>query len=197
MQFRFRAICQLLLLTLLPFGTPAVAAEVLVYLSPLEYTHPIRLWQYFDDHWFKQGPVVEPIARAALSAAYGTATMCEAQSAGEPVVWIKPRMYYNPHTQTYYGKIEANVFDPEGEAVASHVGEAQRRGFLDVYPQRQLEAVYQAAMQNLMAAMDADTTLRVMVEKADGTSTVRVCEQVAALPPRQILDVDYFLKRAN
>jgi len=176
----------------------AAPANMLIYISPQEYTHSVKLWQYFDDYWFQQGPTIEPIARSMLAQEYGEVAMCQANSEGKSLVWIKPRMYYNPQMKTFYGEITASTFTSNGEAVASYIGESKKHGFLDVYPQKQIESVYQMAMENLLEKMRADQQLKSIA--TDGTTNDNAgatCATVAALPPVSPIDMNYFFKRVN
>jgi hypothetical protein len=176
----------------------AAPANMLIYISPQEYTHSVKLWQYFDDYWFQQGPTIEPIARSMLAQEYGEVAMCQANSEGKSLVWIKPRMYYNPQMKTFYGEITASTFTSNGEAVASYIGESKKHGFLDVYPQKQIESTYQMAMENLLEKMRADQQLKSIA--TDGTTNNNAgaaCATVAALPPVSPIDINYFFKRVN
>lgn len=176
----------------------AAPANMLIYISPQEYTHSVKLWQYYDDYWFQQGPAVEPIARSMLAQEYGEVAMCQANSEGKALVWIKPRMYYNPQMKTFYGEITASTFTSSGEPMASYVGESRKHGFLDVYPQKQIEAVYQMAMENLLEKMRGDAQLKsIAAEGASNSNAAAACTTVAALPPVSPIDKNYFFKRVN
>lgn len=187
-----------LILAASSLGAQAAPANVLIYISPLEYSHSVKLWHFYYDHWFEQGPVVEPLAISMLSEEYGEAAMCDRGSAGRSLVWIKPRMYYNPHMMTYYGEIKANSYTSSGEPIASYIGEAKKVGFLDVYPQLQIEQVYKMAMENLISQMRADQNLKsVAAEGAVNLDAASACAAMANLPSPKPVDLDYFIKPVN
>ncbi|CAG0992581.1 hypothetical protein MTYP_02363 [Methylophilaceae bacterium] len=184
-----------LALTLAAMPVQAAPANMLVYIHPQEYTHSVKLWQYFDDYWFKQGPTVEPLATAMLAEEFGDVAMCRAGSEGKSLVWLKPRMYYNPQMKTYYGEITASAYTSEGVPVATYVGESQKQGFLDVYPQQQIETVYKMAMQNLLGKMRKDQRLKsVAAEGTPNSNAAATCAMVTALPPPAPIDLNYFFK---
>jgi len=176
----------------------AAPANMLIYISPQEYTHSVKLWQYFSDYWFQQGPTVEPIAKSMLADEYGDVAMCQVGSQGKSVVWLKPRMYYNPQMRVFYGEIKASTFTSNGEPVANYIGESKKNGFLDVYPQKQIEQVYQMAMQDLMQKMRVDQQLKSLTtEGMSNANAGSICATIAALPPVKPVDLDYFLKPVN
>lgn len=186
------------ILIAIPFAAQSAPANMLIYISPQEYTHSVKLWQYFDDYWFEQGPAVEPLAKSMLAEEYGEVAMCQANSEGKSLVWLKPRMYYNPQMKMYYGEIKASTFTSNGEPLANYIGESKKHGFLDVYPQQQIETVYKMAMQNLIGKMREDQNLKtVAAEGVNNTDAANACATVAALPASKIIDRDYFFKGVN
>lgn len=182
----------------LPVAAQAAPVNMLIYIGPQEYTHSVKLWHFYYDHWFEQGPLVEPLAKSMLAEEYGEVAMCEAGSEGRLLVWIKPRMYYNPHMTTYYGEITASTYTGTGEPIATYVGESKKPGFLDVYPRLQIESVYKMAMQNLISKMRKDQNLKAIVaEGAINAEAGSACAIVTTLPPPKPIDLDYFIKRVN
>lgn len=191
-----------MLLTLLSGMTAATAAEaqeagqpkMLVYISPQDYQHSIKLWHYYDDYWYEQGPVIEPVAMEALSAEYGNVQMCRGNYTGNVLLWIKPRMYYNPQLQVFYGEVTADVFSGQGEAMGSYKGEARKYGFLDVYPEQQVEAAYKMAMQNLMVKLKANSALQATISGMPASDTKEAaCSMVTLLPPAKANDWGHYV----
>jgi len=170
-------------------------ADMLVYISPQDYEHSIKLWHYFYDYWYEQGPAVEPVAMEALSAEYGDVRMCQGSETGKALVWIKPRMYYNPQLEVFYGEVTADVFSGNGKALGTYTGESHKHGFLDVYPERQVEAAYKLAMQNLMTKIKADAALQEGIKAgAADNEKASPCSMVAMLPPAKANDWKRFIK---
>lgn len=194
----FRRLAFTTVLMALPLTGQAAPANMLIYIHPNEYKHPLKLWQYYSDYWFEQGPVVEPLARSMLAEAFGEIGMCGAVNEARSLVWIQPRIYYNPHMTIFYGEIRASVYTSRGEPVATYLGEAKKYGFLDVVPRSQIKAVYRAAMQNLITNMQKDPGLKTLV--ADGEINLDAggaCAIVPNLPPPKLFDLDYLIKGVN
>ncbi|PKO25481.1 MAG: hypothetical protein CVU35_03890 [Betaproteobacteria bacterium HGW-Betaproteobacteria-8] len=187
-----------LLISLLPAVAQAGPANMLIYIHPQEYTHPVKLWHFYSDHWFEQGPLVEPVVKSALAEEYGEVDMCKAGSEGRSLVWIKPRMYYNPHMTTFYGEITAIAYTGNGESIASYVGESQKIGFLDVYPRLSIVAAYKMAMEDLIRKMRKDQRLKAVAAKgAINADAGSACAIITTLPPPKPIDLDYIIKSVN
>ena len=41
-------------------------AKTLLYISPNDYNYSVHLLHPYYDYWFEQGPLIEPVALAAL-----------------------------------------------------------------------------------------------------------------------------------
>ncbi len=174
----------------------ADSAKMLVYISPQEYTHSIKLWHYYYSYWFEQGPAVESVALELLSAEYGDVKMCEGNSTGNTLVWIKPRMYYNPQLGIFYGEVTASIYSGSGKPLGSYVGESRRRGFLDVYPALQVEAAYKVAMENLLIKIKADQALQTAInESVPADETKSPCTIVALLPQPKANDWGHYIRK--
>src|ERR1700712_3795462 len=96
-----------------------VSSKMLVYISPQEYIHSIKLWHYYYNYWYEQGPAIEPVALEALNAKYGDVRMCEGNDVGKSLVWIKPHMYYNPQLEVFYGEVTADIFSGNGKVLGT------------------------------------------------------------------------------
>lgn len=171
----------LLMTSNISYATPATRA--LIYIDPLEYTHEIKLWHFYYDYWFSQGKTVEPIALAALAPLFSESSMCEGGKAADVVVWIKPHMFYNPHMTTFYGTIVAQVYSGNGRLLGRYKAEAERRGFLDVYPLQKVQEAYTAPMQEVARLIQADVNLQAMLAQGLPASETRLpCGVVPVLP---------------
>ena len=187
-----------LLSAIMPAVAHAAPANMLVHIHPQEYTHPIKLWHYYFDYWFEQGPVVEPIAISMLTEAYGDVKMCAPGSEGRVLLWIKPRMYYNPQMKYFYAEIHATAFTSKGEALASYIGEAKKEGFLDILPGKQVPVVYQMAMQDLLTKMREDQQLQTLAANGEGNAdAATVCATLASHARPSTMDLNYFFKRVE
>ncbi len=176
----------LLLLALVSMNAAAApAGRALLYIDPQEYEHETRLFQYYYAYWFSQGKAVEPIALEALRKVFAEVALCEGNTAGDVVVWIKPGMFYNPKMTTYYATIEARTFSGSGDFLSSYKVEAQRGGFLDVRPEKQMTAAYRAAMQKIAEKLEADAAVKSLAEQGlSKDKTAMPCSMVTIIRPQ-------------
>lgn len=158
-------------------------ASMVVYINPLEYKHPVKLWHFYYDYWYTQGPVVETVAMQVLNDEFGKSTMCDGNNIGNTLIRIIPNMFYNPHMTMFYGKITADVFSGSGKPIGTYVGESQKPGFLDVATASQIDAAYKTAMQDVITQMRADPAFMEAVEKGvPASETSTPCSMMMVLP---------------
>jgi len=162
--------------------------NMLMYIQPLEYTNPINLWHPYRNYWFYQGPVVEGLAMPRLSQAFGTVSVCEGNQSGQVLVWLQPRMFYNPQVQIFYGKVTANVYTGMGKFVAAYVGESKLHGFLDIKADSWIEKSYAIAIDHMVAKMQADNALQTLISQTSSTDNADAtpCSMVTLLPNPKI-----------
>lgn len=161
--------------------------NMLIYINPQEYTNQIKLWHFYYDYWFAQGPVVEKVAKERLEKEYGNVSMCEGNQSGKTLVWIQPRMFYNPQSLIYYGTISAKVYSGVGKLVGEYVGESKVHGYLDIQNSKRVHDAYDVAMQNAIGKMKTDQTLQAIINTSALTgSTDTPCSMVTLLPTPKI-----------
>lgn len=169
------------MLGLSPLATAGTTPGTLLYIQPFEYSNPIRLWYYNLNYWFEQGPIVEKLALEKFSQKFGEVAMCESNQTGKMLIWLQPKMFYNPQLQLFYGKIVANVYTGMGKQVATYTGEAHARGYLDIYPEIAIKKSYALTLDDLMTKMQADPQLTgIRQNGAAGEHTP--CSMVTLLP---------------
>lgn len=185
------------LAALLVMNMPVYAADevsntatpkMLMYIQPVEYNNPISLWHPYRDYWFYQGPVIEHLAKSKLNHAYGKVGLCEGNQSGKVLVWLQPRMFYNPQVQLFYGKVTANVYTGIGQLVGSYVGTSKLHGFLDIKPEVWIEKSYAVAIDEMVAKMQADDAVQKLlssVGQAEDANTTP-CSMVTLLPTPKI-----------
>ncbi|HEY3326484.1 MAG TPA: hypothetical protein VGK14_04870 [Novimethylophilus sp.] len=162
----------------------APAGRVLVYISPQEYAHEIKLWHFYYNYWFSQGRAIEPVALDALQPMFADIAMCDGNKAADVVVWIKPHMFYNPRMTVYYGTVVADVYSGSGKPVATYKADVQHNGYLDVLPAAQINATYRAAMQEIVRQMQADNAMQALVSQGlPASETAMPCSMVTILHP--------------
>jgi len=137
-----------------------VTSKLLMYIQPVDYNNPIKLWSPYQDYWFYQGPLVEKIAMPKLTAAYHDVNICDANQSGKAVLWLQPELFYNPQVQLFYAEVKASAYKGVGEHLATVVGRSQVRGILNIKPEFWIEKAYKLAVDDAVAKMQADKTLQ-------------------------------------
>jgi hypothetical protein len=137
------------------YATPSKANNLL-YISPNDYNYSVHLLHPYYDYWFAQGPIVEPIAFAALKVKVGTLAMCASNETADTIIRIKPSLFYNPQLRVYHSRLVATVYSGSGNMLATYTGEARQQGFnsVDHGIEQHLNKVYELAMQDLMTKLD-------------------------------------------
>jgi len=165
------------------------AAKVLVYIQPVEYTNPISLSNHYSNsYWFEQGPIVEPLSLDRLKKVYGAVGLCEVNQTANVLVWLQPRMFYNPQAQLFYGQVTASVYSGKGEFMSRYVGKSKVHGFLDIKPEMWIEKAYAIAIDKMAAKMQADKKLQQLADSdvnASGPGNMP-CGIVSSLPVPKI-----------
>lgn len=166
--------------------------KLLMYIQPVDYTNPIKLWHPYHDYWFYQGPVVEKLALSTFNNAYGDVGMCESKQSGKALVWLQPKLFYNPQVQLFFGEVTADVYKGVGEHIGEYVGKSQVRGFLSMQAEASIEQAYAAALADVAAKMQADSALQAYINShlegktqtnsADNTP----CAMVTLFPTKKI-----------
>ncbi|OAM52603.1 hypothetical protein A7981_03840 [Methylovorus sp. MM2] len=162
----------------------AAPANMLFYMNPSEYAHPIKLWHFYHDYWYEQGPAVEPVAKEVFGSAFGNADMCTSNRIGNALVLLKPDMVYNPHMSIFYGKITAYVFSGSGKPMGIYEGNSERVGYIDVVPAYQVATAYKLALEDAVKKMKTDASLQnVIANGIPASETSTPCAMVSVLSP--------------
>ncbi len=158
--------------------------KMLMYIQPIEYTNPILLWHPYHGYWFHQGPVVEAQAMPKLTQAYGDVQLCESNQSGRALVWLQPRMFYNPQVQLFYAKVTANAYTGVGKLIGTYEGESTQHGFLDIMVEERIAQAYALAVDAMIAKMQDDTTLQTLLDTESNVSAGESapCSMVTLLP---------------
>jgi len=154
-------------------GGSSAVANMLLYIQPIEYTNSINVMNHFSRaYWFEQGPVVEPLALKQFNAAFSPVTMCEVGRSAKMIVWLQPRMFYNPQLQMFHGQITANVYTGKGELKSSYVGRSKVHGFVEIKPEKWIEKSYELALNKVVNKIKADKTLQGVINNNDQSATM-------------------------
>ncbi|MBM3350495.1 MAG: hypothetical protein FJY53_01665 [Betaproteobacteria bacterium] len=160
------------------------SAKMLMYIQPIEYTHPILLWHPYQGYWFAPGPIVEVVAKDKLTQAYGNVSVCEGQQSGKVLVWLRPRMFYNPQVQLFYGEVTASVYSGVGKFITSYEGESKLHGRLDIKAEERIAQTFTLAIDSMVEKMQADQALQAMLNQSAmvADNELTPCSMVTLLP---------------
>lgn len=158
--------------------------KMLMYIQPVEYNNPIQLWHPYHGYWFHQGPVVEAQAMPKLTQVYGDVQLCESNESGRALVWLQPRMFYNPQVQLFYAKVTANAYTGVGKLIGTYEGESEVHGLLNIAVEDKIAQAYALAIDAMIAKMQADTTLQTLLDTESNVSASEPapCSMVPLLP---------------
>lgn len=161
--------------------------DVLVYMQPVEYTNPIRLWHPYYDYWFYQGPLVEEVAMQKLAKSYGKVEVCDANQSGKILLWLQPKMFYNPQVQQFYSKVTADVYTGIGKHLGTYVGEANVRGLIGINAENSMKQSYALAVDKVISDMKADNALQSQISNPDlNAANSTPCSMVTLLPSNKL-----------
>ncbi len=161
-------------------------ADMVVYIDPVEYTNPINLWHPYTFFWFYQGPVVEKLAMEKLDQTYDKVSMCDASLSGKVLLWVKPKMFFNPQVQIFYGKITVNAYTGNGKHLKTYEAESGVNGRINIYAEKSIEKSYALAIDDVIKKMQADADLqRVLESKVESTESTP-CNMVTLIPTSKI-----------
>lgn len=175
-----------------PTAASAAAQEkqsnIVVHIDSVEYTNPIHLWYPYTDYWYFQGPMFEEVAISKLNEAYAETTMCEAAQYGKVLLWLKPKMFYNPQVNMFYGKVTANAYTGMGEHFATYEAESGVWGIFNQQNETRIRQSYEMAVDGLIEKLKADVNFQSKLDKATasnkGASTP--CSMITLLPTTRI-----------
>lgn len=140
------------------YAADAFKTKTLMYISPLEYNHSVQLLTpYHDGYWFEQGPLVEPVAFAALKAQDNDVAMCNGGETADTIIKIKPYLFYNPWPGTYYATLVATVYAADGVSLGVYTGKGKHiapgPALLRITVPSNLSRAYELAMEDLMTKL--------------------------------------------
>lgn len=165
----------------------AEAPPVVVYIQSQEYQHPIKLWQYFRDFWYTQGPYVEQAAKSVFAKSYGEINTCQSDNnSGRVMVWLKPKMFFNPQLQLYYGEMSAWVYSYDGKLVGTYESQSSKLGFIDVNTKGELANVYQSSLEKILNTMQSDEKFQQAVQSTVDEKAANPCSLIGILPEPKI-----------
>jgi len=140
------------------YAAEELKAKTLMYISPLEYNNSVQLLTpYHDGYWFEQGPLVEPVAFAALKAQESDLAMCNSGETADTIIKIKPYLFYNPWPGIYYATLVATVYAADGESLGVYTGKGKHiapgPALLRITVPSNISRSYELAMEDLMSKL--------------------------------------------
>ncbi len=159
--------------------------EALIYISPHEYTHEVRLGvpPYFSG-WVMKGPAVEAAARDALGPLFSKVDLCDGTSGADVLVWVKPQLTYNPGVKRYYAKVKAQFHLGSGKQVGVYKAMGEREGAIgSAYANQQVQQAFDEAMRDVVRQFTADTSAQQAIADARAANQPKApCALIGAIP---------------
>jgi len=164
------------------------AVDIVVHIDAVEYTNPIRLWHPYFDYWYHQGPLFEDVALEKLQHDYHQVAMCEAEQSGKVLLWLKPKMFFNPQVQMFYGKVTAIAYTGIGQHFATYEAESGVWGFINQQTETRVKESYALAMDGIIQKIKSDPNFQTKLDAAgDALKTApSPCSMITLLPPTRI-----------
>jgi hypothetical protein len=166
--------------------TGAVQAQetkpsLLLYISPSEYSHEVRLgFVPYYIVWARKGPALEQATRAALQPYFSEIGMCEGSNGADVVVWLQPYLNYSPPAATYYAEVKARFFRADGKPIGTLTAIGSQPGaFGSKLVEAQVQQAFDKAMQDIAAQFSANTAMQ---QAIDPSLTRTPCAMVALVP---------------
>lgn len=140
--------------------TQAQAGETraLVYVHPDKLERPVQLGLIpFYIHYAWPGKLALNASLSALNVPYPGVTQCDGVSTGDLIVWVTPRLKYNPLADKVYAEIEASFHLGDGRLLwkGSAWGE-QRVMMRSEYMDAALEQAMNQAMLQVATDFSSD-----------------------------------------
>lgn len=134
-------------------------SNLLVYINPVFYDHPLRMLHPYLDYWHLRGPMFEKVALKVLNDHHSNAAICKTDIATNFTLALEPYMYYNPQMRVFHSDVIAKVYAGKLEPAATYTAKVQQQGELSGMAEYSLEHAYEKAMQNIVMQMQADSKL--------------------------------------
>ena len=138
-------------------------SNLLVYINPVFYEHPVRMLHPYLDYWHMRGPMFEKVAvetlnKAKLNGSQLHAQNCKADLTTNITVSLEPYIFYNPQLRVFHSEVIANVYAGKLVPIATYKATAQQQGELNNVPEYYLKRAYTKAMQGIVTKMQADAS---------------------------------------
>ncbi len=168
--------------------TGALADEpptLLIYQSPQEYTHEVRIGMmpYFSS-WVLKGPSADAAAAAAFAPHFSEVGRCDGASGADVLVWLRPRISYNPVASTYYAQVTAQFHLGSGKYLATLKTTGEQSGSIQtLYADDLVRKAFDTAMQDIARQYAADAGMQQAIADARAQDMTKApCAIIGVVP---------------
>ncbi len=160
--------------------------KLAVHIQQNEYDHPVRLWNFAENLWIEQGPMLEGSAKKVFAqmGEHGYA-MCNTKvDSANVLVWLRPNLFFNPQVSTFFAKVQGYFYTADGKPLVRITGESKLVGrMLGEQSKVQIAKLYEATMQDLYQRMQTNSQLHDYLDgKVKGMVTLNPCATAEFLP---------------
>lgn len=133
-------------------------ASALVYIHPDKLERPTQLGLIpYYIHYAWPGKLALKAALSTLSASYPGVTQCDGVATADLIVWVRPRIKYNPLADKVYTEVEASFHLGDGRLLWQSSAWGEQRVMLrSQYMDDALEQAFHQAMQQVSAGFAND-----------------------------------------
>lgn len=138
--------------------TQAGEARALVYIHPDKLERPTQLGLIpFYIHYAWPGKLAKKAALSTLEATYPGVAQCDGVSTADLLVWVTPRIKYNPMADKVYTEIEASFHLGDGRLLWQGNAWGEQRVMLrSQYMDDALQQAFNQAMRQVAAGFSND-----------------------------------------
>lgn len=160
--------------------------NIMVYINPLFYEHPIRMLHPYLDIWHLRGPMFEKIALKALNnnvvglkSSQTNAQTCKPNVDANLTISLEPYMFYNPQMRVFHAEVLAKVYAGRLDAIASFKAKAQQQGEINNVADYYFKKAYGNAMQDIVQQLNNEMTAHPV---APSSLENNLCTLLATVP---------------
>lgn len=166
-------------------ATAGEKPSLLIYQSPQEYTHEVRIGMmpYFS-RWVLKGPAADAAALAAFAPHFSDVSRCDGASGADVLVWLRPSINYNPVSSTYYAKVTAQFHLGSGKYLATLKTTGEQPGSVQtLYADELVRKAFDVAMQNIASQYAADAVMQAAIADARAKDLTKApCAIIGVIP---------------
>ena len=158
-------------------------SNIMVYINPVFYEHPVRMLHPYLDVWHLRGDMVEKIALKALNSnianSQANAQTCQPNVDANFTISLEPYMFYNPQMRVFHAEVLAKVYAGKLDAIASFKAKAQQQGELNNAADYYFKQAYAKAMQDIVKQLNSEMATHPV---ASNSLENNLCTLLATVP---------------